>query len=145
MSNKYVVVAECAIEHEDKFLIIKRPEGSHAGGLFAFPGGKVEEQDSSATEQNILIQAVIREVFEEVGLKLEDPIKYITSSYFTDQKGNSIIDNIFHCKLKKTHISINVSAREVPEYYWLTYNEILKAKNSPEWLKKYMAEIKSFS
>jgi len=144
MNNKFVVVVECAIEHENKFLIIKRPEGSYAGGLLAFPGGKVEEQDS-ATGRNILLQAVTREVFEEVGLKLEDPPQYVTSSYFIDQKGNAIIDNIFHCKLTKTKININASEREVPEYYWLTYEEIQAAKNSPEWLKSYMKEISQLS
>lgn len=140
MNNTYIAVVECAIEHNNKFLIIKRPEGVHAGGLLAFPGGKVEEHDGAPNE-NILVQAVIREVFEEVGLKLDDPIQYITSSYFTDKKGNGIIDNIFHCKLNKTNVLINASKREVPEYYWLTYDEILEAKNSPEWLKRYVEEI----
>lgn len=32
----YLKVVEVAIEHDKKFLIIKRPEGKHAGGLFAF-------------------------------------------------------------------------------------------------------------
>ena len=39
----YLNIVEVAIEHDEKFLIIKRPEGKHAGGLLAFPGGKVEE------------------------------------------------------------------------------------------------------
>ena len=29
----YLNIVEVAIEHNDKFLIIKRPEGKHAGGL----------------------------------------------------------------------------------------------------------------
>lgn len=140
MNNKYIAVVECAIEHNNKFLIIKRPEGVHAEGFLAFPGGKVEAQDGEK-DGDILIQAVIREVFEEVGLRLEDPVRYVTSSCFVDIKGNAVIDSIFHCKLNKTYLHINVSEREVAEYYWLTYDEILQAKNSPEWLRGYIKEI----
>ncbi len=45
--QKIVVVVECAIEHKGKFLLIKRPNEGHAGGLLAFPGGKVDFADGS--------------------------------------------------------------------------------------------------
>jgi len=38
----YLNVVEVAREHDEKFLIIKRPESKHAAGLLSFPGGKVE-------------------------------------------------------------------------------------------------------
>jgi 8-oxo-dGTP pyrophosphatase MutT (NUDIX family) len=38
----YLNVIQVAIEYDEKFLIIKRPEGKHAGVLLAFPGGKVK-------------------------------------------------------------------------------------------------------
>lgn len=34
----YLNVVEVAIEHDEKFLIIKRPEDKHAGGFVSFPG-----------------------------------------------------------------------------------------------------------
>jgi 8-oxo-dGTP pyrophosphatase MutT (NUDIX family) len=137
----YLKVVECAIEHDSKFLIIKRPEGKHAGGLLSFPGGKVEEIDEQ-NEWDILRLAAKREVLEEVGLDLKDDLKYIISNYFVDIYGTHVIDTIFHCQIEKTVLKISASEREVPEYYWLTEDEINKAHNAPEWLKKYVSYIR---
>jgi 8-oxo-dGTP pyrophosphatase MutT (NUDIX family) len=137
----YLKVVEVAIEHDNKFLIIKRPEGKHAGGLLSFPGGKVEEIDEQ-NEWDILRLAAKREILEEVGLDLQDNLNYITSNYFIDSIGAHVIDTIFHCKIKKTDLTINASPREVPEYYWLTAEEINKANNAPEWLKQYVKFIR---
>ena len=136
----YLKVVEVAIEHDSKFLIIKRPEGKHAGGLLSFPGGKVEEIDEQ-NEWDILRLAAKREIYEEVGLELEDNLDYITSNYFIDSHDFHVIDTIFHCKIDKTALNISASKREVPEYYWMTAEEINAANNSPEWLKKYIQYI----
>jgi 8-oxo-dGTP pyrophosphatase MutT (NUDIX family) len=140
VNARFLVIVECAIEHNGRFLLIKRPAGVHAEGLLAFPGGKVEIEDGAGT-QNILTQAVKREVFEEVGLELIDPLHFVTSSYFIDTFQEPVLDAIFHCKLEKTFLEIKASAREVPEYFWLSYAEILAHENTPVWLKQYMACI----
>lgn len=132
-------VVECAIQCGDQFLIIERPNGVHAGGLLSFPGGKVEEQDATKGA-DILINAVKREVLEEVGIKLEAKISYITSAYFIDSKGIPIINAVFHTKLKERPLVI-ASPREVPKYFWITKEEIMNAGNSPEWLKSYVSLI----
>lgn len=139
----YLNVVEVAIEHEGKFLIIKRPEGKYAGGLLAFPGGKVEEIDEQ-NEGDILRFAAKREILEEVGLDLKDGLKYIISNYFIGSSNAKVpvIDTIFHCKIEKTDLTINPSPREVPEYYWLTEEEINHALNAPEWLKKSVQYIR---
>ena len=140
----YLNVVKVAIEHDEKFLIIKSPEGKHAGGLLAFPGGKVEEIDEQ-NEWNILRFAAKRQVLEEVGLDLQDELKYIISNYFVDSIGAHVIDTIFHCKIEKTDLTINASAREVQQYYWLTEEEINQANNAPAWLKKYVQYIRQNS
>jgi 8-oxo-dGTP diphosphatase len=142
----YLNIVEVAIEHDEKFLIIKRPEGKHAGGLLAFPGGKVEEIDEQ-NEWDILRLAAKREVLEEVGLDLKDDLKYITNNYFVGSSNVAahVIDTIFHCKIEKTDLTINSSAREVPEYYWLTAEEINNASNAPAWLKKSVQYIRQNS
>jgi len=122
-------------------LIIKRPEGKHAGGLLAFPGGKVEEIDEQ-NEWDILRLAAKREIFEEVGLDLKDDLKYVISNYFVDDTGVHVIDTLFHCKVDKTDLKIKASPREVPEYYWLTEEQVNKAHNAPEWLKKSLQYIR---
>lgn len=140
MNKHYLKVVECAIEHDQKFLVIKRPEGKHAGGLLSFPGGKVEEIDEH--EGDVLKAAARREIWEEVGLDLKDDLAYVTSSYFVDSHGTHVIDTLFHCKIDKTDLKISASAREVPAYYWLSESEIHQATNAPDWLKKYVSCIR---
>ncbi len=137
MANKFVVGAECAIEHDGKFLIIKRPPGKHAEGMLAFPGGGVEIEDG--IDFDVLANAARREVFEEVGLTIVDPLKYIASDYFIDSKTNApSIFVLFHCKIINTNLELNISTREVAEYYWLSKSEITARDNCPEWLAKYL-------
>ncbi|QLH35436.1 MAG: NUDIX hydrolase [Parachlamydiaceae bacterium] len=138
--DKFLVVVECAIEFKEKFLFIKRPKGVHAEGLLSFPGGKVESEDGK-NNNDILLQAVKREVFEEVGLNLVDPIHFLTSSYFIDSHDVKVLDVIFHCEIKNSTLEITPSRREVPEYYWLTVSEVLSHQDAPVWLKHYISLI----
>ena len=143
-SYKFVVNTECAIEHDEKFLIIKRPIEKHAGGLLSFPGGKFEATDACNTD--VLKSAVKREVREEVGLELLDSIHYITSAFFEDTMHKvGVINTVFYCKLEKTLVNVVPSTREVPEYYWLTPVEILSHNSSPKWLVSYIEAIAQYS
>ena len=135
----YICCAECIIEKDGKILVIRRPSGVHAGGLFAFPGGKIEYSDG-AGGKNIFAEAAKREVLEEVGIKIEDPIRLITSSFFFDDlNGLPVIDCVFFCHADKTQTIVNANEREVPEYYWLSREEIFSHQNSPEWVKRYVS------
>lgn len=141
--QKFVVNVECAIECDERFLLIRRPQGVHAEGLLSFPGGKFEEKDGNGCD-DVLIQAAKREVYEEVGLEIpEDAFEYVTSSCFVDSKNpsNMVVDMIFHCKLPSIPEELNVSKREVPEYFWLTIDECRSAENCPEWLLRYLVAI----
>lgn len=130
----YLVIVECAVEWNGKFLIITRPEGKHAGGLLSFAGGKVEEQDE-VNDFDMLRAAVRREMFEELGLELIGNINYVTSEYFVDDFGICVINNLFHYKYNQMP-KVKPCPREVPKYAWMTREEIHAATNSPKWLKK---------
>ena len=138
--KKYLVVVECAIELDGKFLVIKLPEGKQAAGLLSFPGGKFDEQDE-INGWDVLRLAVKREIFEEVGLVLLDPVQYVSSSFSVDSGKNPVIYSTFYCNLNKTIANVVASPREVPEYFWMTPEEINSATNSPVWLKKYVELI----
>jgi isopentenyldiphosphate isomerase len=81
-------------------------------------------------------------VLEEVGIDLIDPIHYVRTNHFLSGSGQGVIDIIYHCKLDQTSTTVTPSPREVAEYYWLTYEELISKDNCPDWLKNYMQTIK---
>jgi 8-oxo-dGTP diphosphatase len=69
--HKVVHVAVAVIENPDgQFLIAKRPQHLHQGGLWEFPGGKVERGET-------VFDALKRELFEEVGLSISHALPLI--------------------------------------------------------------------
>ena len=56
-----VAIAIAVVEERGRFLIGQRPAGTSLGGLWEFPGGKVEPGESPA-------EAAVRECREETGL-----------------------------------------------------------------------------
>ena len=55
-----IVVSAAVIEDNDAFLLTRRAETAHLGGLWEFPGGKVEHGES-------VEDALARELREELG------------------------------------------------------------------------------
>jgi 8-oxo-dGTP diphosphatase len=62
--REITVVAAVIRDEEDRVLLTQRPEGSHMGGLWEFPGGKIDEGESPSA-------ALIRELDEELGVGIE--------------------------------------------------------------------------
>ena len=58
------VVAAALTNESGEILVQKRPDHSQMGGLWEFPGGKVDEGESPET-------ALIRELEEELGITLD--------------------------------------------------------------------------
>ncbi|WP_221799202.1 8-oxo-dGTP diphosphatase MutT [Oceanobacter mangrovi] len=64
MSTRQINVAVAVIEDaQQRILIAKRPDDKHQGGLWEFPGGKIEAGETTAA-------ALVRELDEELGLRL---------------------------------------------------------------------------
>ncbi|KXI30918.1 8-oxo-dGTP diphosphatase MutT [Paraglaciecola hydrolytica] len=64
---KIVDVAVGVIKRQDMIYVSKRADTLHQGGLWEFPGGKKEADETIA-------QALIRELFEEVNIQVLNPI-----------------------------------------------------------------------
>jgi 8-oxo-dGTP diphosphatase len=61
-----LVVAVALIDADNRILLARRPEGKQLGGLWEFPGGKVEEGERPE-------QALIRELHEELDIVVAEP------------------------------------------------------------------------
>ena len=56
-------IAVAVVQHDDKFLIQQRLAGSKLAGLWEFPGGKIEANETPEA-------AAVRECLEETGLEV---------------------------------------------------------------------------
>jgi 8-oxo-dGTP diphosphatase len=59
--NSRVIALVAAFNNSKEILLLKRPDGIHCGGLWSFPGGRVEEGETP-------LNAAVRELKEETGL-----------------------------------------------------------------------------
>lgn len=73
-----LVSAAALIDRDGRILIAKRPEGKKMAGLWEFPGGKVEPEETPEA-------ALIRELREELGLETRQsclaPIGFASHAY----------------------------------------------------------------
>ena len=73
-----------------EFLACLRPAGKHLGGLWEFPGGKVDPGESPET-------ALARELMEELAVEVEvgPPLDAVTWNY----PDRTILLRPFHCRI----------------------------------------------
>ena len=121
---------EGAVYKDDKWLIIRRgSKEEHAGGLLSFVGGTVEDQGDS---KGIIESTLQRELFEEVGVRVEN-VEYLQNTSFKLDKGGAVINLVFLCEWKEGE-PFRKSPDEVEDIYWMTTEEVLHHPESPPWL-----------
>lgn len=131
MTNHFAINTEAAIYKDGKWLVgVRSEKESEGAGLLAFVGGTVEYNDNMT---NILESAVIREVQEEIGVKVK-VLDFVNSSSFVSKKGNHVINIVFLCKIEGEGVPKVVSEDEMDSLLWLTTDEIINYPNSPKWL-----------
>jgi 8-oxo-dGTP diphosphatase len=73
-----LVVAAALVDADGRVLIAQRPEGKNMAGLWEFPGGKIEADESPES-------ALIRELREELGIAVKEaclaPFTFTSHSY----------------------------------------------------------------
>ena len=92
IDRKIQLVAAVALTDIDsRVLITKRPENKHMGGLWEFPGGKLENKEKAE-------DALIRELYEELNIKTwKSCLAPLTFSTYDYQDFNLIL-LLFVCR-----------------------------------------------
>ena len=88
-----------------------------------FPGGHVEPGES-------FTESVIREVWEETGLTVENPVLCGTKQFLTLSGARYVV---FFYKASKFHGALQSSAEG--EVYWLPRAELAKQKLAPDMME----------
>lgn len=110
--------AGCYCEHGDKFLLLKRHPNKFQGNTWGIPGGKFEVGEDARA-------AVIREVYEEVGLEIQgEDLVQIDTFYIRDP----LTDYVFHTFRKSfdQKPTIILALEEHLEARWLTIEEAFR-------------------
>jgi 8-oxo-dGTP pyrophosphatase MutT (NUDIX family) len=117
--------------------------------MFILPGGKVEPFDETQSEvvrqfnddgkehnyDDVLLNTIRREVYEELKINLPHIIDYFCSSFFINTQEEQVIDVVFYTKLQE-HPEIVVDGDEVRSFVWMDQKEILVSNQVHDWLKK---------
>jgi len=61
--REITVVAAVIHDEEGRVLLAQRPEGRHMGGLWEFPGGKIDDGEAPG-------ETLVRELDEELGIEI---------------------------------------------------------------------------
>jgi A/G-specific adenine glycosylase len=105
-------VAVGVIEHNGRMLIVRRPQDGLLGGLWEFPGGKIEEGESAE-------DAVRREIMEEVGMEVE-VTSFVTRVRHAYSHFKVELD-VFRCRPRGTPA---VSLSGPTDHRWIVHEEI---------------------
>ena len=104
-------IAVGVIWKDNNILIAKRKLGGLLGGLWEFPGGKLDSNESAE-------ECVIREIYEEVGIRVE--LKSFISTIKHQYSHFSISLDSFHCIYKEGKAKPKTSS----EVKWILPTEI---------------------
>lgn len=110
-SNNHVHVAVAVIQNSHgQYLIAKRPKETHQGGLWEFPGGKVEENET-------VLAALKRELFEEIDVTYTQATPLIQIHHNYGDK--TVLLDVFSID----EVSGKALGKEGQEIRWIELNE----------------------
>jgi 8-oxo-dGTP diphosphatase len=130
IADTYIVNVEGALVKDGQYLMVVRGEEEYAPGGLNFPGGKVEGAGSA---DDVLEEALRREIAEEVGLEVQDEMAYVRSSAFVAQD-DPVVDVVFLCRWKSGE-AVVADPGEVAAVRWMTAAEAIAHPETPPWTR----------
>lgn len=112
------VVGAVMINEEHKILCAKRAQHLTLGGMWEFPGGKIEENESHR-------EALIREIWEEMNIEIE--VGEMIADVFHEYPTVVVHLITYFAKIK----SGLISSTDHDELIWLDQSELLTLNWAP--------------
>ena len=111
MHKKSVDVVAAVIKKDNLFLVANRSFEAKSPGIWEFPGGKVEEEET-------FVSALIREIEEELSLKIQVGDKITSIDLKASDKHISV--HYFYASILSGQIILNVHS----EFKWVELNQL---------------------
>ena len=127
MHKKSIDVVAAVIKKNDFFLVANRSFETNSSGLWEFPGGKVEEKET-------FVSALIREIEEELSLKIQVGDKITSIDLKASDKHISV--HYFYALILSGQIILNVHS----EFKWVERNQLdsFKYIDGDRYVLKYL-------
>ena len=127
MHKKSVDVVAAVIKKDNLFLIANRSFEANSSGLWEFPGGKVEEKET-------FVSALIREIEEELALKIQVGDKITSIDLKASDKHLSV--HYFYALILSGQITLNVHS----EFKWVERDQLSSFKyiDGDRYVLKYL-------
>lgn len=125
MTEKRIQVAVVVIHYKDKYLLGFRHANQHQGNRYEFIGGKIE---ATETPKN----ALLREVFEEIGCNIEQNLIIKMGIIQHDYEDKKVVLHIFKIKFNSHQYQMlqQSTGKEGQAICWVNYTDLLANKYS---------------
>ena len=107
-----IEVVMAVLRKDGKYLLAQRPLEKHYGGLWEFPGGKIETGESPS-------EAIVREIKEELDIEIVS-IKELPAYEYVASTGSKLLFRPIQCEW----VSGDISLREHVDMCWAVLNEL---------------------
>jgi 8-oxo-dGTP diphosphatase len=117
---KAATVGCCFLHYQDKILILHRQDYKAEGNSWAIPGGKLHESEP-------IIDAIIREVFEETGYKLDkEKVHHIGKLYIKVPNFDFEYHMVKYLEPIQNPGDVKINFKEHKGFTWVTPKDALK-------------------
>ena len=113
-----IFVNMCMVSDGDKVLVIDRKKEDWSG--ITFPGGHIEKNES-------FVESVIREVCEETGLTIQDPVLCGTKQFQEDEDTRYVV--FFY---NATRFSGELTSSDEGEVFWIDRKDLSRYPLAPD-------------
>lgn len=117
-AEKAIFVNMCMIRDGEKVLVIDRKKKDWPG--ITFPGGHVEKEEA-------FVEAVIREVYEETGLTIENPVLCGTKQFQQDNETRYVV--FFY---KADRFTGALKSSDEGEVFWIACKDLTQYALAPD-------------